>query len=192
LLSSEVTSDPCCLADYISMTQLIGETNPVNNKKVAISLSSGTIADFAGDLTLLEGNQVGTFTIKVKLINTKTFTEVDFSAVIRKIEAPKFNIEESELPLQEIITGTPFTYQLPAIVEGLNTPATAEFTMSPGLSPAITTSSSVVGTSLQLSISYSGLGLEPMIDKEGIGINVRLWGGLKKTFTDTIIPILVE
>jgi len=28
-----------------------------------------------------------------------------------------------------------------------------------------------------------------MIDKEGIGINVRLWGGLKKTFTDMIIPV---
>jgi len=56
LLSPEVSSDPCCLADYISMTQTIGSINPVNGKKVAISLISGSPANFAGDLTLLEGN----------------------------------------------------------------------------------------------------------------------------------------
>ena len=42
---------------------------------------------------------MGSYTIKVKLINEKTFTEVNISAIIRKIAAPTFNIEESELPL---------------------------------------------------------------------------------------------
>ena len=41
-------------------------------------------------------------------------------------------------------------------------------------------------------MEYSGLGLENMVGKADLTVTVRLWGGLKKSFNDYPIPIVVK
>ena len=130
--------------------------------------------------------------MKYKLITAKNFNVIDIPVVIRSLLAPKFNMPKANFESFFIMTGLPLTVALPDVIDGANSPSSASFTMSEGLETDLTLSQSLESEKLKITVTYSGFGLENMVGKADLIVTVRLWDGLKQSFKDYPIPIVIE